>query len=167
MELKLYELADEFRQSMAAIEAAGLDENAMRDSIEAAAADIETKLRNVVAYALELERVAEAHKELGKFQLGKAKTISAKSEWLLTYAYDCMKRAGITKPIVYPEFTLHITSNRPAVNVLDIGLLPSDCVKIIPEERVPDKEVIYRKLKAGERVPGAELKPATGRLAVR
>lgn len=61
-----------------------------------------------------------------------------------------------------------IQQNPASVEVgLGVSGLPERFVRVIPEQREPDKRVIGQALKAGEEVPGCRLKPGGFRLVVR
>lgn len=83
---------------------------------------------------------------------------------LKAYIVDTMHGIGATK-LPGQAWTLRLQQNPPHVEVgVGAGQLPVDCVRVVPETREPNKEVIGRKLKAGEQVIGCRIVPGAYRL---
>jgi hypothetical protein len=59
-----------------------------------------------------------------------------------------------------------LVQNPPSVEVGAPSALPVECLRIVPEQRVPNKVEIARRLKAGQDVPGARMVPGGKRLAL-
>jgi len=65
-------------------------------------------------------------------------------------------------------FTIALHKNPPSllVNVLPDSL-PPEYVRVIPEQREPDKKALMEAVKAGADIPGVELAPTTYHIRVK
>lgn len=66
-----------------------------------------------------------------------------------------------------PDLTASIARGTPQVVITDETALPEHCVRVIPEQRAPDRVTIAANLKAGIPVPGAELSNSLPRLMIK
>lgn len=148
----LYELNNDYMQVQQMIEdgAEGLD-----DTLEALQDAIEDKLEGVGKVMKNLEGEVTALKAEEKRLADKRKTIENNIKRLKEYAQDSMLATG-NKKVKTHLFSFNIQNNPPAVNVVDEQLIP----KNFYEEVAPrlNKKTLLEKLKAGESVPGVEMK---------
>jgi hypothetical protein len=161
----LHQLAAQYRALESALTEDGFDETTIADTIEASgiADDLATKLQNIVFVACNIvASVPAIEAEIERLQaLQKAKI--KKHEALLDYAKKSMEFSGVKK-IDAGLMVISLQKNPDSVEITNAPMLPFDCMRI-PEIKepspMPDRKMILQKLKAGEFVPGAELKQST------
>lgn len=158
MSLSLYVLADEYRQAMERLPEMGLDDQTIADTLEGLSGNLIAKGQNVAAYILNVEAEAEACADAAKKLMARAAASRARMQHLREYLYANMERTGIHEiKALDGTFTAKIKKNPPAVEINNPDALPAIYLRTIPEKTEPDKAAIAKALKAGEKVPGAEL----------
>ena len=188
----LYQIVARYQDDLAALQEIDLPPEVVADTIEGMQGEIEDKVRAVVAYALEMEKAAEArHAESVRLKNSAIKYLD-RAESLRKYALGALQASGLRLPLVAPEFTLNIAKQPPSVEVADVTALPDEMVKTtvtiqftgrIPDtwavseqapsgaeiavDTVPVKKAISDALKTNTDVPGAALAPQSFRLTVR
>ena len=155
MNLALYELTDAYRLALQE-----LPEDATEEQVSLALAplkgQIASKGQNIAAFVLNLEAEAEAIDGAAKKLKARAESITRRQEGLRHYLYANMKALGITEIKANDgTFKAKIVKNPPAVEIT--GAIPAEYEKVIPEQRVPDKNKIKDDLKAGVIIDGARL----------
>jgi len=155
MNLTLYELTDSYRAAFLA-----LPEDVTQEQIEQALVlikdQITVKGQNIAAFVLNLEAEAEAIERVAEKLKGRAAVLRHKKEGLRAYLHANMKLLGISEIKANDgTFKAKIVKNPPAVEIT--GSLPPEFERIIPEQRVPDKDKIRAELKAGVLLSGARL----------
>lgn len=152
----LYALADQYRADAAKLADLDLPPEAVADTLEAMAGELEVKAQNVALMARSFEADAAAVKQWSKDAAARAKAIEARAEALKAYLERCLLSAGIKK-VEGPGVVLSFRSST-AVDVYEPGLIPAEYMKTpeIPPP-APDKLAIAAAIKRGEVVPGAKL----------
>lgn len=155
MNLALYELADQYRRALSE-----LPEDATEEQVAIALQPIEgaiaAKGQNIVAFVLNLEAEAVAIERAAQKLKFRADSLSRRSDSLTSYLYRNMKALGISEIKANDgTFKAKIVKNPPAVEIF--GPIPAEYEKVIPEQRVPDKNKIKDELKAGVIIEGARL----------
>jgi len=87
---------------------------------------------------------------------GRQDRYKARSEALRGAAFAAMDVMELSR-VELPDLTASIAKGTPQVVITDEAALPEHCLRIIPEQRAPDRVTIAANLKAGVHVPGAEL----------
>jgi hypothetical protein len=156
--MNLYQITAEYRAALATLaEIDGLDPQTVADTVEGLAGDVESKLRAVIAYSLELDIQATGAAEAAKRMQARAKALESRVEWLRTYALTAMQATGIAA-VETAEFAARVAKKPPSVDVTDPALIPPAFMRTPePPPPAPDKKAIADALKAGASVPGAEL----------
>jgi hypothetical protein len=154
----LYEINSRY---MAALEAATDPESDMpvemfTDTLEGIEGEAEDKLKNVIAFARNLEAEALAIGDAAEAMDARMKAKMKKAQWLKDYARYGMHILGKSK-LEWPEFSARIQANPPAVEITDPEQIPDDYVKHTMSISI-DRKAISEKLKAGAYVPGAVLR---------
>lgn len=160
-ELRLYEIAGQYRQLAETLADGDFDMQTIADTIEASgivdalqdkAQGVELVARAAVAYVPAIDA------EIARLQALKERRQKI-AQGLRDYLRVNMETAGIDK-IECPLFRLTLKKNPPAVEVLDERQVPSQ-FWVTPPPKVPepriDKKAIAAAIKAGEEVPGAKL----------
>jgi hypothetical protein len=95
------------------------------------------------------------------------KTLQNRLQWMKTYAAAALQRMDRPK-IVGTLFTLAIQKNPASLHVTVFAdALPAEYVRVIPEQREPDKKALLDAVKAGAVINGVELAPTTYHLRIR
>lgn len=88
---------------------------------------------------------------------------SRKQDAMRALMFRLLTAAGQTK-VTLPEGTLSVSKGRDSVLITDETRLPKWALRVV---KSPDKTAIGERLKAGKKVPGAEMKPGEPGLTVR
>ena len=86
-----------------------------------------------------------------------------KQEAMRALMFRLLQSSGLPK-VQLPEGTLSVSKGRDKVEITDETRLPKWALRVV---KSPDKTAIAEKLKAGKKVPGAEMKPGEPGLTVR
>lgn len=164
-DLKLYQLAGEYRLLAEKLAGLDLDAQTVADTIEASGLTdaLQDKAQGVELVA----RAAELHVPAIDAEIARLQALKAHRQKVAQGLRDYLKRemefAGIER-IECPLFRLTIKKNPPAVEVLDERQVPAG-FWVTPPPKPPeariDKKAISASLKAGIEVPGARLTQAT------
>ncbi len=164
----LYNMADQYAALMHKLDALDMDEQTIRDTIEASGLtdDIQTKAQGVEMVA----RTALQYQPMLEMEIARLQELKASRErvakGLRDYLKACMESAGIEK-IECPLFKISIQKNPPAVDIFDPLSIPPDYMTTPkPPAPAPDKTRIKEAIKAGQEIPGARLTQST-RLAIK
>ena len=125
--------------------------------------DIEGVLAKLVSMALDAGSRAEAMATRVIELRMRQDRHELKEEKLRSLILNVMERAGLPK-VQLTEATLSVRHIPPAPIVVDEGLLPDECVKVI---RKPDMGAIRDCIEAGQAIPGVVLSNGRSSLAVR
>lgn len=113
----LFEVIDQYQQQLSALQDTDLPPEVVMDTIEAMQGDVETKLRAVVAYALQVKADAETRKAHAKRMADSAKAMEHRYDSLMMYAQVGVMNSGLKLPLALPEFTLNLAKNPPSCEV--------------------------------------------------
>lgn len=163
MTIALYEIAQEYRQMVAALTDCQDDAQAIADTIAAESFSLEVKAQNVAYAPKMLEAEADAIEAAAKEMVARAKAKRNRAANIREYLKTCMEVAGVSK-IDCPHFAITIKKNPPSVDVWDERQIPAKFMRTpepVPPVAVPDKNAIAAAIKAGENVPGAQLARGT------
>ena len=155
----LYQLTGQRLQLQNHLEEAGYDDQTIADTLSGESAEIEAKIqdygfiiRNKTAFADSIEM--EINRLTERLDVER-KRVKAIEDNLLKSMLTC----GFTT-IEAPNFTVSVKQNPEKVDVIDVGLIPKQYMKI-PEfkvpERQPDKVLIKELIHAGIEVAGCRL----------
>lgn len=164
-ELKLYEIAGEYRALAEKLASMDLDTQTVADTIEASGLTdaLQSKAQGVELVA----RAAEAYCPAIDAEIARLQALKAHRQkiaaGLREYLHRQMLAAGVER-IECPLFRLTVKKNPPAVEVLDERQVPAG-YWVTPEPKPPeariDKKRLAAELKAGAEVPGARLTQGT------
>ncbi len=147
--LTLYELTAEARESLAQLAELDLDEQTVRDTMEAIQWPVEVKAQNTLAFASNLEAEAELIEQRIAQLSRRKKSLANRSQWLKDYVLGAMQAAGI-KEIRCADFVAKPRNNPERVVIDNEAGLPDACWREIPATREPNKSAIKELLKAGD-----------------
>lgn len=164
--LTLYDLSANYLQALDVLTdpEADLPAEAVNDTLEALAGELEDKAINVAKFLRNMETMAEAIKAAEADMARRRKALENRVQWLKDYLKGSMEITGITK-IECPYFKLSIQNNPPAVNILDEDAIPSEFKEQVITWKI-DKTGIKKAIQAGQSVAGASLANGT-RLVIR
>ncbi len=150
----LYLLVEQHRELERLADVEDLDEETVRNTLDALEGEIQVKAQSVAAMTLNVEAWAQAADEAAKRIAERAARARKRSAWLRQYLLTNMQAAGVTK-FECPEFTVAIRKNPAAVQIADGIILPARfMVQPEPPPPRPDKKAIAEALKAGEQIEG-------------
>lgn len=153
MSLTLYNIADEIRATLDALDATPEDTD-LRATLDALGLAFDDKAQRVAFYIREREAQAEARKAEAKRLTEAAKTDANTADRLRRYLLDEMQRAGKTS-CAFGVLTVRVQNNPPSV-VIPEDLQPAPglpFVKETPATYAWDKAALKDALKAGQPVP--------------
>lgn len=153
--MNLYELS----QNYLAVQEMDLDEDILRDTLDSIEEAIEDKAENIAKWIRNLEADKKAFEEEEKRFKEKKQAADNRIKSLKLYLEDNMRLTGKTK-FKAGFFSFAIQNNPPSVEVFDEALIPKQF--LIAQPVKIDRAGIKELLKAGEEVPGAELKHSSG-----
>lgn len=164
--LKLYQLADQFRELESIADTDDLPAEVIADTLEALQGDIEIKATNVAMFIRNIESGAEAIEEAAKAMQARATRLRKRADGVRAYLLFNMQTTGITK-IECPEFKLAVRNNPESVRIAEGAKIPDEYM-VVPEPPPPrpDKTKIKAALKAGAHIDGCYLE-AGQRLEIR
>ena len=156
----LYELTTQYRTALAALENSDFDADTIRDTLEGLQFPVEEKSKTVALFVKNLEATARAIREAEIQMAARRGRLEQKIESITAYLKTNMEGCGISK--IDSEFlTLTIKKNPASVVINNAELLPAEFLRTPPVVAVPDKKLIWGRLKLGEIVPGAHLQTGT------
>ncbi len=160
MNLNLYKVASDYLEAcnhLLSFEEV-LPVEAIHDTLEGLAGDVEEKALSVAAYYKNLQKEIIAMKEYEKEMRVRRKHLENNADRLKEYLKSNMERCNLTK-IKGLEFTLSIRKNPSMVIVDDPYALPQNYIARIDVH--PDKNKIKFALQQGEKICGAHLEDGT------
>ena len=129
--MNLYLLTDEFEQAAIAlnemVEAGEIDEEAMADTLEGLAGDIEEKSISLACYVKNIDALSGAIREEEKRMAERRRSYEKHSDRLKNYLLENLKRCDL-KAVESPLFKISIRKNPPSVVVT--GDVPGEFVKV-------------------------------------
>lgn len=153
--MNLYELS----QNYLAVQDMDLEPEMLKDTLDSIEEAIEVKAENIAKWIRNLEADKKAFEEEEKRFKEKKQAADNRIKSLKLYLEDNMRLIGKTK-FKAGVFNFSIQNNPPSVEVFDEALLPERF--LIEQPPKIDRAGIKELLKAGEEVPGAELKQTKG-----
>jgi hypothetical protein len=155
--MKLYDIAEEYRQQLDRLAELDLDPQTVADTIDGLQGDLQDKLRAIIGYSLELDIAATGAADAAKRMQDRAKTLDARVASLRAYALQAMQATGLPG-LETDEWTAKPAKRPPSVEITDAAALPPAFVRQ-PKTPSPaaDKAAIAAALQSGAEVPGARL----------
>lgn len=153
--MNLYELS----QNYLAVQDMDLEPETLKDTLDSIEEAIEVKAENIAKWIRNLEADKKAFEEEEKRFKDKKQAADNRIKSLKLYLEDNMRLTGKTK-FKAGFFSFAIQNNPPSVEVFDEALIPKQF--LIEQPVKIDRAGIKELLKAGEEVPGAELKHSSG-----
>lgn len=153
--MNLYELS----QNYLAVQDMDLEPETLKDTLDSIEEAIEVKAENIAKWIRNLEADKKAFEEEEKRFKEKKQAADNRIKSLKLYLEDNMRLTGKTK-FKAGFFSFAIQNNPPSVEVFDEALIPKQF--LIEQPVKIDRAGIKELLKAGEEVPGAELKQTEG-----
>ena len=153
--MNLYELS----QNYLAVQDMDLEPETLKDTLDSIEEAIEVKAENIAKWIRNLEADKKAFEEEEKRFKDKKQAADNRIKSLKQYLEDNMRLTGKTK-FKAGFFSFAIQNNPPSVEVFDEALIPKQF--LITQPVKIDRAGIKELLKAGEEVPGAELKHSSG-----
>lgn len=153
--MNLYELS----QNYLAVQDMDLEPETLKDTLDSIEETFEDKAENIAKLIRTVEAEEKAFEAEEKRFNTMKKSRANKKQFLKQYLEDNMRLIGKTK-FKAGVFNFSIQNNPPSVEVFDEALIPKQF--LITQPVKIDRAGIKELLKAGEEVPGAELKHSSG-----
>jgi hypothetical protein len=155
--LTLYSLSANYLQALDFLTdpEADLPAEAVKDTLEALAGELEDKAVNVAKFLRNMEAMAEAIKVAEADMAKRRKALESRAQWMKDYLKGNMEHTGISK-IECPYFKLSIQNNPAAVHIFDEGAIPAQFKEQVITWKI-DKTAIKKAILAGQSVAGASL----------
>lgn len=153
--MNLYEMSVEFRKITEAMEETGVSEEVIKDTLDSLDMPFDEKAENIAKLLRSLEAEETVFRNESKRLSEKAKSLANRQKSLKGYLESCMRLAKRTK-FKTGMFSFNIQRNKQAVEIIDPTKIPLE-YRINQEPKI-DKKALYADLKAGEEIPGVELK---------
>jgi hypothetical protein len=155
--LTLYSLSANYLQALDFLTdpEADLPAEAVNDTLEALAGELEDKAVNVAKFLRNMETMADAIKAAEADMAKRRKALESRVQWLKAYLKNNMEHSGITT-IECPYFKLSVQSNPAAVNILNEAAIPAQFKEQVVSWKI-DKTAIKKAILAGQPVAGASL----------
>lgn len=151
----LYNIAAEFRQQLAALSDLDMPPEAVADTVEGMSGELESKLRAVIAYSLELDVLAAGASDAAKRMSDRAKTLASRVDWLRNYALQAMQGTGIGE-VSTDEFAAKVAKKPASVQIHEEAAIPIEFLRVKTVSE-PDKPAIKKFLEGGGILPCASL----------
>lgn len=157
--MKLYEIADQYRNALKLLSDPDLPAEAVEDTLEGLAGELGAKAWNVAAALLHMEGEAELIRRAEERMSRRRKALERRAAGLRHYLKAQMERVEVTE-IRSPEFVIRVKPNPPRVIVDNEAVLP-ECFKHAETVVHIDKIAIRDALQAGGLIAGAHLEQET------
>lgn len=160
--MKLYELAGEILTAIERYNTVETDEDLQlaEEYLNGLQISFNDKAVGVAKFVLNTEADQVAIESEIKRLSGLKETLEKRSEWLRHYLYNQMTVTN-TQEVDGTILKIKIKKNPPSVVVEDEKLIPEKYLRIIPEQKVPDKDAIKLAHKAGIGVAGTKVEQKT------
>lgn len=159
----LYQLSGDYLEALNFLSDPEMDfdSDAVANTLEGLAFEVETKAINVAKFLRNMEATAEAIKKAESEMAKRRKALETRILWMKGYLKDSMEKTGINK-IECPYFGLSIAKNPAALEIFDVDSIPAEYKsQQIVYETVIDKAAIKSALSSGQNIPGAKLTNGT------
>jgi hypothetical protein len=157
--LSLYQLSSHYLQALDFLTdpELNLPIEAVNDTLEGLAGELEDKAVNVAKFIRNMEATANAIKKAEVAMAKRRKSLETRVQWLEDYLKSSMEATGITK-IECPYFKLSIAKNPAALDLFDDLAIPSEYkhIETVTTEYI-DKAAIKTALANGQLIQGARL----------
>jgi hypothetical protein len=154
--MKLYELSVEFNSLLDQLiwppTEMQLTEEEIQIRLNLFAGQFEYKAHEIGKMIFNMGNDAVSIKQEEIRLAAKRKALENKAEWLEKYVMAEMKSIGITK-VKGDILTLTLRDNPSSVQVTSFLDLPEEFVRIVPEQREPDKKAILAHFKETGEIP--------------
>ena len=157
--MTLYELTDNYRNLLEMAQNPDIDEQAIKDTLEAIQGDIEEKADGYAKVIKELDGETDKLTAEIKRLTDRKNTIQNNIAYMKQSLTSAMTVTGNTK-FRTDLFSFNIQKNPPALVVDDEKAIPQEY--LIPQEPKVDKKAIIDFLKNGNKVPYAHIEQSEG-----
>ena len=172
--MKLYEIAEQYREAMATIEAMDFNDSALtaeeqqqllQDTLGGLQDEFKAKCLAIAAFIANSELETDALRTVEKRLYERRKSLERRTEWLLDYLHIHLLKLGLQE-VKGDMLRIRIKKNPPKVVVDNQSVLPDWA--LIEEVSVSiNKKGLAEALKAGEIIPGAHLEMNNTRVEIK
>lgn len=159
MEMKLYEIADQYRNALKLLADPELPAEAVAHTLEGLSGELGAKAWNVAAALMQMEGEAELIRRAEERMARRRKALERRATALRNYLKAQMERVEVYE-IRSPEFVIRVKPNPPRVIIDNEAVLP-DGFKHAETVMHIDKIALRDALQAGAAIAGAHLEQET------
>jgi hypothetical protein len=159
VEMKLYEIADQYRNALRLLSDPDLPAEVVENTLEGLAGELSAKAWNIAAALMQMEGEAELIRRAEERMSRRRKALERRAAGLRQYLKSQMERVDVYE-IRSPEFVIKVKPNPPKVIVDDEKLLPGFFKHLETVVHI-DKTAIRDAIQAGETIAGAHLEQDT------
>ncbi len=154
--MTLFQISDEwsFLEEMAADPDA--DEESFSAAIAEAAGAFDSKVVALASIARNLEAQASAIDAAAKAMKERAKRANARSARIREFILSALHARNVSK-VSHELFVISARKSPPSVEIAADAAVPDDLMRVIPEERAPDKVAIKEAIQSGRELVGIRL----------
>lgn len=134
--------------------------------VERMEGDAVALLHQTLRAAAEADAMAKLSDDRMDTLKGRRDRYKARAENLRGAAFAAMDVLELAR-VELPDLTASLAKGVAQIVITDESALPDAYIRVVPEQRAPDKAAIAASLKAGIAVPGAELSNSLPRLQIR
>lgn len=139
------------------------DESELSAALASEQETVDAAIRRTIASATHASKRAEMADEMIRDLTARRDRYRNRSAALRSAAFSAMDALGVRR-MEWPEATISIAAGRDGVVITDPDAVPDEFCAI---ERKPRKDAITAAIKAGQEVPGAEMRNGMPTLQVR
>jgi hypothetical protein len=141
------------------------DPDLWRDTLDGET-DAVDLIRNLIRASIDADLTAEAARKRQAEIAGRAERAERRKLAFRAAAMGLMDLAGVTR-LPEPDFVARIQAGQPHLGQLDLDALPPDYIDVeVTVTRRPLKDRLLADLKAGQTIPGAQLRPSSPFLVI-
>lgn len=157
MSIKLYDLTEAYVNISNLLDEENPDNELLKDTLDTIQEAVEVKATNIANLIKEFDAQTKIIKEEKARLTARETACERASDWLKSYLKSSMEQLGQEK-IKTATRTIWTQNNPWTVEVLNEKIVPDKYFKVIPAQRVLDKELAKEDMVKGVEVAGVMLK---------
>jgi len=140
--MQLYKLTEEMTNLQKIMEEDGVRPEEIDSALVQVQGEIKAKATDIGALYFNIQAEIDTLKAEEQRLARMRKRREGQQDYLKNYLLENLQAAGITDPIKTPMYKIAIRKNNPSVIVPDPDQVPSEFIRIVPEQHEPMKKEI-------------------------
>lgn len=158
MNQPLYKIAQEYMETYHNLYGdEELSEEVIRDTLSGIQSELQDKALNIVALIKNMQADSRAMKDAESSISERRKRLEKRTENLENYLLVNLQAANIDKPIESAEHYVAIKKNPFSVLIASGAIIPDEYMRIVPEEKQPDKTLLKQAINNNKIIEGVSL----------